>query len=299
MSPRPRVYATAAERQRAYRQRCALRNANRHALAPGYADNWVTIYVGDCLAVLATLPAASVDLIVTSPPYNVGIEYSSYADLRPLDEYVAWLTDVARALARVARPGCRLAWNCPLDVSKPVRRFTVADHVGALERAGWTYRSTILWDKMAVTGYPTGSKVNPYVLTPVEAILLFYKETWQRDAPARASDLTNKEFQEWTNSPWRIVGAQDRQTGHPVAFPYELARRLVKLLSLPGDVVLDPFLGSGTTARAAKDHGRRCLGIELDPGYAARAADRCRQELLFLPHRVPLDELAPAAGGER
>ncbi len=112
------------------------------------------------------------------------------------------------------------------------------------------------------------------------------------------SDLTAHEFKAWTRNVWNIpVGSVSRDLDHPCKFPTELPRRLIKLYSYVGDVVLDPFCGSGTTLRVAKDLARRAIGVDISGRYCAMSGDRCRQQLLFaadVPGVAQIDWTDPA-----
>ncbi len=113
----------------------------------------------------------------------------------------------------------------------------------------------------------------PYVIAPVELIVVLYKESWKR-AVRGVSDIGRAEFMEWTNGLWTFNGESKKRTGHPAPFPLELPRRCIRLFTFVGDTVLDPFMGSGTTLVAAALAGRRVVGIEIEERYSELARDR-------------------------
>jgi site-specific DNA-methyltransferase (adenine-specific) len=245
-----------------------------------YRDDLVTIYQADSTH-LEVLDDASIDLTVTSPPYNLDISYDGYADAVPYEVYLEWVSLWAAALLRVTRTTGRLCVNIPLDSNKGGKRAVYADYVRVLVDAGWRYQTTIVWNEQNISRRTAwGSWLSPsapFITAPVEMVGVFYKDNWKRPRGDKRTDLERDEFLAWTLGVWHFQGENPRKVGHPAPFPVELPRRLIKLYSYVGDVVLDPFLGSGTTAVAAKVLGRRCVGIDRSADYCAVAAKRCRR----------------------
>lgn len=224
------------------------------------------IEVGSALSM--NLPDDAVHLIVTSPPYGVGVEYPDGDIPSPLWQsfMLRWLTEALR----VSAPGGRLALNVPLDTFSGGCRPTYAQAVQAAIEAGWRYRSTILWadnelGKSTARG-SVDSPSSPYIYAGAEPIALFSKGPWKRQPPC-PPDIDHSDWVAWTNGLWRFRGVQVPWEGHPASFPLELPRRLILLLSFPGDVVLDPFVGSGTTALAAMQLGRQAIGFDRSERY--------------------------------
>jgi len=248
-------------------------------ICPFYADDLVTIYCADSTD-LDVLDDASVDLIVTSPPYNLDISYNGYADALPYDRYLHWVERWARALFRVSRSTGRACINIPLDSNKGGKRAVYADYVRIFKDAGWQYQTTIVWNEQNISRRTAwGSWLSPsapFVTAPVEMVPVFYKDDWRRPRGQRQSDVTRDEFLAWTLGVWEFPGENPKKVGHPAPFPIQLPYRLIKLYSYLDDVILDPFLGSGTTAVAAKQLNRRCSGVDVDPHYCQVAAERCR-----------------------
>jgi site-specific DNA-methyltransferase (adenine-specific) len=251
------------------------------AVNPYYRDEGLAIYCADSTD-LAVLEDGSVDLVVTSPPYNLDVAYDGYRDALPYERYLEWVGRWAAALWRVAVDGGRVCINGPLDSNKGGKRAVYVDYVEAMRGAGWTYQTTIVWNEQNISRRTAwGSWLSPsapFVTAPVEMVAVFHKGPWRRAPDGRGTDLTRDEFLEWTLGVWTFPGESPQRAGHPAPFPEELPRRLIKLYSYVGDVVLDPFLGSGTTCRVARRLGRRAIGVDIDPGYCARAAASCGAE---------------------
>jgi site-specific DNA-methyltransferase (adenine-specific) len=233
------------------------------------------IYQGDCRVVLAGLPEASIDLIVTSPPYNVGIPYDVYDDALPYGEYLAFTREWLAACLRVAKPDGRLCLNIPLDTAT---NGPIGSVITALAlKTGWQYKATIVWNEGNLNkGTAWGSWLSasaPHVIAPVELIVVLYREHWKKQERG-TSDMTADEFKAWAGAGgvWKFSGAT--RNVNPVPFPVELPRRCIKLFSYVGNTVLDPFAGSGTTLLAAQQLRRRAIGVELSEQYCAEAVDR-------------------------
>ena len=105
-------------------------------------------------------------------------------------------------------------------------------------------------------------------------IVALYKKEWKKTSGSRKSDITKKEFMEWTNGVWNFSGESKKRVGHPAPFPVELPRRCIKLFSFVGDTILDPFLGSGSTLLACLETGRAGIGVDIDKKYCELAKSR-------------------------
>lgn len=225
---------------------------------------------------MTELPDCSVHLMVTSPPYNVGKDYD--ADLT-LEEYLAFLEGVWRETWRVLVPGGRMCIN----VANLGRKPYIPLHAYIAERAirlGFLMRGEIIWNKAASASPSTAwgswkSPANPTLRDVHEYILVFSKQTFRRANPAkRLSTITREEFLEYNKSIWTFPAEPAHKVGHPAPFPVELPRRLIQLYTFAGEVVLDPFMGSGQTAIAARQSGRRYVGYEIDEKYVQLAEKR-------------------------
>ena len=227
----------------------------------------------------------SIDLIVTSPPYNVDICYNSFQDDIPYEKYLEFTEKWLRKAYSLMKPDGRMCLNIPLDKSKGRKgagfQSIYADIVNIAKRVGWEYFSTIIWNEGNISRRTAwGSWLSaraPYVIAPIEVIIIFYKEKWQK-AKKGISDITREEFMEWTNGLWTFSGESKKKIGHPAPFPVELPKRCIKLFSFIGDIVLDPFLGSGSTLIACALLNRNGIGVDIDKNYCELAKNRLINE---------------------
>lgn len=235
------------------------------------------VIVGDCLDVMRGWPAESVDLIVTSPPYNLSKDYGIYDDDKAWPTYLNFLNETWRTCYNILKPDGRIAINCADKNRGATRQPTHVFVTMQLMEIGFKYRDTVVWDKKQVhTRTAWGSwksPSNPYLIAPFEFILIFSKNSFRKNGGA--TDLTNKEFIDWSLALWGFQ--PEVRIDHPAAFPVELPKRLIKLYSFIHDVVVDPFVGSGTTCVASKMLRRRFIGIDLNPTYCEMARKRLSQ----------------------
>ncbi len=245
------------------------------------AEN-LLIYKDDILKI-NSIPNNSVDLIVTSPPYNVDIHYNSHADNLSYEDYLEFTQKWMKKCFELTKSEGRFLLNIPLDKNKGGQKSVGADFTRIAKDIGWKYHSTIIWNEGNISRRTAwGSFMSasaPYVIAPVELILVLYKDSWKKTGGTRKNDITKKEFMDWTNGVWTFNGQSKKGAGgHPAPFPIELPRRCIKLFSFVGDTVLDPFLGSGSTLIASYLHGRKGIGVDIDEKYCNIAIDRLQQE---------------------
>ncbi|MYE37921.1 MAG: site-specific DNA-methyltransferase [Candidatus Spechtbacteria bacterium SB0662_bin_43] len=250
--------------------------------SPYFNYDDIFIYRDDILGV-SGVPKSSIDLIVTSPPYNVDIHYNSHKDNVSYDEYLEFTKKWLKKCYDFAKDDGRFCLNIPLDKNKGGQQAVCADITHIAKNIGWNYHSTIIWNEGNISRRTAwGSWMSasaPYVIAPVEVILVLYKKSWKKNSGSRETDITKQEFMEWTNGVWTFNGQGKKGAGgHPAAFPVELPRRCIKLFSFVGDTVFDPFLGSGSTLIAARLHKRKGIGVDIDNVYCDIAIDRLRQE---------------------
>ena len=222
-----------------------------------YQNHRQTIVHGDFLKE-DILEPESIDLIVTSPPYNVDIAYGSTNDALDYAQYLDFSRQWMRKCHELGKKGCRFCLNIPLDKNKGGHQSVYADLTQIAKEAGWSYFSTIVWNEGNISRRTAwGSFMSasaPYVIAPVEMIVLFYKGEWKRPDKG-VSDIARQDFMDWTCGIWSFNGESKKRVGHPAPFPLELPRRCIQLFSYLGDRVLDPFLGSGTTLLACQQLG--------------------------------------------
>lgn len=223
------------------------------------------------------LPDNSIHLMVTSPPYNVGKEYDE--DLT-LQEYREFLSRVWKETYRVLVPGGRACINVANLGRKPYLSLSSLI-TGDMLETGFLMRGEIIWNKASSSSPSTAwgswqSATNPTLRDIHEYILVFSKESFSRSGKGKTSTISRDEFLEYTKSVWTFGAESARKIGHPAPFPVELPARCIKLYTFEGDVVLDPFMGSGTTAIAALQNGRHFTGYEVDPDYIGKAEARIK-----------------------
>ncbi len=221
------------------------------------------------------LPDSCLHLMVTSPPYNARKEYD---DDLTLGEYLTLLKAVFSETYRVLVPGGRACINIANLGRKPYIPLNgfIAQMMIEL---GFLMRGEIIWDKGSSAGSSTAwgswmSASNPALRDVHEYILVFSKGRFKRERKNRQATIQRDEFLEFTKSVWGFPTESAARIGHPAPFPVELPRRLIELYTFEEDIVLDPFMGSGTTAIAALDTRRRYIGYEINPQYAQQARER-------------------------
>jgi site-specific DNA-methyltransferase (adenine-specific) len=214
----------------------------------------------------------SVQLIVTSPPYNVGKGYVAYDDKKELQVYLDYLKDVWVECQKKLCNGGRIAVN----VADTWRSPYIPLHCyisKQLVDLGFLMRGIIYWDKGASVGVSTAwgswrSASNPTLRDVGEYILVFSKGDYKMERESKISTITANQFTTYTKSLWTFNTVQaPKDSNHPAPFPDELPKRLILLYTYLGDTVLDPFLGSGTTCKVAKALGRKSIGYEIDTSY--------------------------------
>jgi site-specific DNA-methyltransferase (adenine-specific) len=227
-------------------------------------------------------PNEFIDLVVTSPPYNVGIEYGSNDDELSYDKYILFSSQWLANCYKWSKTQARLCMNIPLDKNKGGNHSVGADLTRIAQDIGWKYKSTIIWNEGNISRRTAwGSWMSasaPVVIAPVELIVILYKDQWKKTNGSRISDITGDEFKNWTNGIWTFNGESKKRIGHPAPFPKELPRRCIKMFSYVGDTIFDPFAGSGTTLLVAQELRRMAVGTEIDKEYFDLASKRILRE---------------------
>lgn len=246
-----------------------------------FCTDSIWIYNTDILKA-ESIKEDSIDLIVTSPPYNVDIRYNSHNDTMPYEDYLSFTREWLNRCYKFLKDDGRFCLNIPLDKNKGGQQSVCADITTIAKQIGFKYHSTIIWNEQNISRRTAwGSWLSasaPYVIAPVEVIVLLFKKEWKKISGSRKSDITKQEFMEWTNGVWNFSGESKKRVGHPAPFPVELPRRCIKLFSYVGDTILDPFLGSGSTLLACLKTGREGIGVDIDKNYCELAKRRLLTE---------------------
>jgi site-specific DNA-methyltransferase (adenine-specific) len=221
------------------------------------------------------LPDNSVHLMITSPPYNVTKEYDNNLSL---NEYLGLLNRVWKETYRVLIPGGRACIN----VANLGRKPYIPLHsyiIEGMQEIGFLMRGEIIWNKASSASPSTAwgtwlSAANPVLRDIHEYILIFSKDTYSRKRKDKEATIKKEEFLDWTKSVWTFSAVSAKQIGHPAPFPEELPHRLIQLYTFKKDIVLDPFVGSGTTCLVAIKDKRNYIGYDIDPEYVKLSEKR-------------------------
>ena len=258
---------------------------------------------GDCIEVMKTFPEGSIDLVVTSPPYNVNIAYDVHKDDLPMDEYYEWTKDWLREAFRVLKDDGRIAVNVPNELNvqeRGGRILFVAEFWMMMKEVGFKFSGLVdLTEdsphRVRQTAWGSWMSASaPYIYNPKECIILAYKKTnkkltkgesqWkgvptdieQPDGAIKNKmvyqDEDKKEFMNLVFGRWEYFA--DTRSLTKATFSMDIPSKAIKILTYKNDIVLDPFMGSGTSAFAAELLDRRWLGIELSPDYTEIARKR-------------------------
>ena len=237
------------------------------------------------------IPDNSVHLMITSPPYNVSKEYDE--DLS-LNEYLELLKKVFTETYRVLVNGGRACINVANIGRKPY--IPLSDYISRMMiDIGYNMRGEIIWNKAASASPSTAwgswqSASNPILRDVHEYILIFSKGDMKRsrnkqEKQIKINTISKEQFIEWTKSIWTMNAVSAKKVGHPAPFPEELPFRLIQLYSFKTDIILDPFMGSGTTAIAALKSQRFYVGFETNKEYITLANKR----ILAYQNQLTLD----------
>lgn len=236
------------------------------------------IIEGDVIDVLKTLPSNKFHLVFTSPPYNVGMDYGRLVDdRRSWDEYYEWCRRWIRGIYRILRPDGRFGLVHYLSLGDATHREAPLLHLETtLRDEHFRHHGLAIWnDTTLSTRTAWGSYCSPsapYVNSPFEGILISYKSQWKKRDRGYA-DISKRDFEMATSGIW-TVGTATTERRHPASFPESLPSLAIRLLTYPGDWVLDPFVGIGTTMVATKRNRRNGIGIEINPEYVKIARER-------------------------
>ena len=258
------------------------------------------IVVGDSRA-MTDVADASVALVVTSPPYFAGKQYEAELGKGHIPgsylEYLQMLEDVFAECVRVLEPGGRIAVNVANLGRRPFRSLA-ADVTAILQdRLRLLLRGEVVWRKAVGASGSCAwgsfrSPTNPTLRDLTERVVIASKGRFDR-AHGGQPTIGADEFLEATLDVWDLPSESAQRVGHPAPFPVELPQRLIELYTFAGELVLDPFMGSGSTAVAAVRTGRHFVGYDTDPEYAAAARERVAAERS--PSALPREQSAKVA----
>jgi len=258
---------------------------------------------GDCVKVMASLPESCVDLIVTSPPYNVGIDYDSYNDRQSMEDYWQFTKDWLSESYRILKDDGRIAVNIPYEVNvqdRGGRILFMSEFYQIMKNLGFKFFGLVDLNEQSPHRSKTtawGSWMSPsapYIYNPKECVILGYKKNhikkvkgepqWkgelvdleQEDGTIKQKMMyqeeDKKEFMSLVYGQWEYFADTKQQT--KATFSMDIPMKAIKILTYRNDLVLDPFTGSGTSLVAAEVSGRRWIGIELSESYTKVAQDR-------------------------
>jgi site-specific DNA-methyltransferase (adenine-specific) len=258
---------------------------------------------GDCIEEMAKLPEGCIDLIVTSPPYGVSIKYDVHDDDVEFEEYKVFSKNWLSEAYRVLKDDGRIALNIPYEInrqSKGGRIFFVSEIYQIMKEIGFQFFGIVDLEEQSPHRSKTTawgswmSPSSPYIYNPKECVILAYKKhhikkvkgepQWtgeptdieQEDGTIKKKTVyleeDKKEFMELVFGQWKYFA--DTKSLTKATFSMDIPSKAIKILSYKNDIVLDPFMGSGTSAVAAEINDRRWLGIELSPNYAEIARKR-------------------------
>lgn len=243
------------------------------------------IIVGDSRA-MSDVADASVALVVTSPPYFAGKQYEAALGEGHIPgsylEYLQMLEDVFAECVRVLEPGGRIAVNVANLGRRPFRSLAADVTTILQDRLRLLLRGEVVWRKAAGASGSCAwgsfrSPTNPTLRDVTERVVIASKGRFDR-AHGGQPTIGADEFMEATLDVWDLPTESARRVGHPAPFSVELPQRFIELYTFAGELVLDPFMGSGSTAVAAVRAGRHFVGYDTDPGYAAAARARVAAE---------------------
>lgn len=257
----------------------------KHKISENHVDmsKWEDkIICGDSEEIIKKIPESSVDIIITSPPYNFGLDYEEDEknDSVSWEEYLNKINDIWGECVRVLKPGGRLC----IVIQPLFSDYMPTHHIFSqqLMKLGLLWKGEVLWDKHNYNCKYTAwgswkSPSMPYFKYTWEFIELFCKESHKKIGASKDIDITGDEFKNWVYFKWDIAPEKNMKAyDHPAMFPEEIPKRLLKLLSFKNDIVLDPFNGVGTTTAVAKKLERKFIGIDISKEYCKTAEKRLK-----------------------
>ena len=243
-----------------------------------------TIICGDSLNEIKNLPDSCIDLILTSPPYNFGMDYDNTEDAFDWDKYFSDLFSVFDECIRVLKYGGRFIINIQPCFSDYVPTHHFISYYMMQKMMIW--KGEVIWDKQNYNCKYTAwgswkSPSNPYLKYTWEFIEIYSKGDIKMFGDKESVDIDAESFKKWVVAKWDIAPEHTMSRyGHPAMFPEEIAYRCLKLFSYKNSIVLDPFAGAGTTCVVAKKTQRHYIGIDISKEYCDTAEERIHSILI-------------------
>jgi len=231
------------------------------------------IHNKDCISFMKKhIPDNKIDLVVTSPPYNVGIDYDSYNDSRPFKEYLHWCKRWLSEIYRILKPDGRIALNVLIETEVDKKRVSpYAEFYSLFKEVGIKNKGLALWtdnNKTKLTAWGSYLSASaPYMYCPYEVIMIGYKKQWKKIKKG-TSTIKKEDFIEGCSGIWNISPILPITKAN---FPKRLPELCIQLFSYKNDIVYDPFAGAGTTCVVAEQLYRRWLGTEVSKEYCKKA----------------------------
>ncbi len=238
---------------------------------------------GDSTEVLNQIPKESIHLIITSPPYNLKIDYENHHDELPYTDYLDWMKNIWQKCKDVLVNGGRLCINIGENKRQNINIPTHSAFTQQCVELGFLYRGTVIWNKNSAANHCAWgswqSASNPHIVPRHEYIIIFSKGDYKLEGDKSKTDMNGDEFMEYTRSVWNMGTESKTKIGHPAPFPLELPKRLIKFYSFQGQNVLDPFGGSGTVGLAANQLDRNFILIDNSLEYCELAKKRIEKKM--------------------
>lgn len=246
-------------------------------MKPYYEHDGIVIYHGDCREVL---PSISADFIFTSPPYNCGMNYGAHNDAMPISEYLGFINEAFHAISQAIKPSGYVVANVPSWIGSRSEQVFAFDEYKTAFSKHVPFVDVIIWAKSPPNGTAWGNyPTSPRIRANHEWLLVHRAPG---DKPLGKSNISWEDWSRYTQSVWSINPTLPFSKFHPATFPQDLASRAILLFSPEDSTVCDPFMGTGTTLVAAKEMGRKAIGIDLEERYCEVAAKRLQQGVLPL-----------------